>query len=818
MRRAWVWAALVLALGLLAGLAWRGNLDVRKAPPPPEGGTARTAEAETRASAPGIPIDVAATGASRPTSTASPAPDIASPADTAVAGSAGARGLPEATTLTVRVRGPDGVPVPGVTAVAIDMGRWKEGVAVDGSEWVTAQADADGLARLALPGWAVGTLVNVQAGAPGLIGATEVRLGSHPAVVELVLAPWDGPALPEAERDEACATCVLTLTSGGEPLRNAEVELQQGPAGDGGAVAMAVGIRRRTDDEGRLRFERLDAGRWHLTLDVLGVGTRMLTVDLVAGQTLEKSLDFPRRSALEGTVFAPPGRLAEVKVRAQGFTGLATAAIEPTSDAAGRYRISGLAPGHYRLHAALSGFADAWAPLDLGTVAGPGPDLRVGVGATVRGRLLHRDGAPWAGALLVLAFPDGYDSIAAVQTDAAGRFQIAGVGAGTYVLAPTDGGRPDIREGFPTVVRDADLDLGDLGSVGPDRTGRIELQFRAPPDCDPTGAQVFAEDDTGREAFGWVDAAGHAVLEGLAAGRHRIWVRAGDSGAAVVVVASGGRSVVADVTLGPGATVEGVVTIPAERLAAGPMRVSVSPFPDEFGRWPRFGHRDAPVGADGRYRIGGLLPGRHQVRLDGATDAIEVALAAGQSARLDFPVAGWVAGLEVGVTGLPQGTRLSSVLARWPAVGAEPPGWVNVQVQGDVAALRWLRPGTVALDIGATRDGMRWRFTRDAQAAPGGGKVILAWAGMAGSGAVAGRTAPPVGASGARAWAVGPACRASTDVGADGVFRIEALPAGTYRVLAAAPSAGLPATGGLEIHVADQAIDVGAIPVLGRDR
>jgi len=112
---------------------------------------------------------------------------------------------------------------------------------------------------------------------------------------------------------------------------------------------------------------------------------------------------------------------------------------ETTSDVAGHFKITGIAPGNYRTTANKDGF---WLPLDLANflsdpgfrVASGDPvklELKLNPFNSIRGRVIDPDGKPLAGVEVAVA-----PNITANEalTDAEGRFELKDTRPGSYIL------------------------------------------------------------------------------------------------------------------------------------------------------------------------------------------------------------------------------------------------------------------------------------------------------------------------------------------------------------------------------------------------
>jgi hypothetical protein len=268
------------------------------------------------------------------------------------------------------------------------------------------------------------------------------------------------------------------------PLRRAVVELSAGE--------LPRTLTTRTDEEGRYSFSDLPAGRFtirvsrprYLSLEYgqrrpFEPGRRLL---LEARERLENvDVSLPRAGVIAGRVLDPGGDpIDRVWVQlfrvgyADGQRRLVSAGRAVSNDI-GEYRVSGLAPGEYYVHARdvtvppgphvhdAIGYANTFHPgvrsieeaervtVALGEeVLNLDLTMPVSRAATLSGRVVLVDGTPVPSVRVSLldgpfSGSDGNVSGGA-PNDADGRFRIAGVGMGAYQLAA------DVRDG-PTPGR-----------------------------------------------------------------------------------------------------------------------------------------------------------------------------------------------------------------------------------------------------------------------------------------------------------------------------------------------------------------------------
>ena len=129
-----------------------------------------------------------------------------------------------------------------------------------------------------------------------------------------------------------------------------------------------AGDQNRADEEGRYSFDDLEAGRYTVRANVAGWGgqaesawgTAVRTGIVVEHDRATSGVDFELEKAgsVEGLVKSPDGRpLASASLFFRGGAGLISSVSGTVSDATGRFRREGLAPGTYTISARAEGFA-----------------------------------------------------------------------------------------------------------------------------------------------------------------------------------------------------------------------------------------------------------------------------------------------------------------------------------------------------------------------------------------------------------------------------------------------------------------------------
>ncbi len=296
-------------------------------------------------------------------------------------------------------------------------------------------------------------------------------------------------------------------------------------------------------------------------------------------------------------------------------------ALEPrfTTDSEGRYRLTGLAPGRYRVLASHRDFADAASEprdVDLGTALGD-VDVTMHGGLTLHGFVTDEDGEAIAGAMVAARGERGIDP----------RRTVTGAD-GSYRLGP--------------LSADADVEVSAPGLGSAMRHIEIDPGSRAPSTREESFTLVQADDEirgrvtdagglaiagatvrvvSGASAARAVtDAGGRFLLAGVPSGRHRVRVEHPDYPPAEQEVATGAER---ELRLDAGGAMEIEVRDRAGAAVAGAKLVAVG---------PDGGTHRATADRRGAARLGPLAPGTWAVQASArgfADGEIEVQIASG---------------------------------------------------------------------------------------------------------------------------------------------------------------------------------------------
>jgi hypothetical protein len=462
----------------------------------------------------------------------------------------------------------------------------------------------------------------------------------------------------------------------------------------------------RAGPDGAFRFEPPEEGRWLLAaVTAPGFlpfapewGHSPVQLDARAGHPVRGlAVHLVPADEILGRVVDAEGRPAPgAEVRLLGVAGEAALVSIPdhfTVSEGGEFRFA--APQGSVVEARKPGFAPGRTEVDLGVVLerrltvklGP-PHAALGEPERIAGRVVTRDGAPIAGALVVAEPERGFGrGVPAAQgaTGADGAFDLGGLDPGRYRLtARAEGRAPGAARRVEAGARDVTIALAEGGRL---RGCVRELESGAP--VAPFTVLVFERRTTLfrilQRSRSFVDASGCWALDDLRPGAAAVVISAPrfapSAEIAVEVPASG--EAVADAALARGGRLTGVVRdaesgapLAGARLSVeGALAEAASTFPalaeattDVAGRFAleglprRFSLSAAAAGHHGRI-VGGV-----EVPPGGEARPIDVALrpvGPGESRRTEL------AGIGVGI--VPSGEALA-VTAVSPGGGAAEAG------------------------------------------------------------------------------------------------------------------------------------------------
>jgi carboxypeptidase family protein len=511
------------------------------------------------------------------------------------------------------VVGPDARPVANALVLVRPAG------AAEGERAEAVRTDASGRFRMTFERAA---LRDLRVEAAGLAPAVLSRVGEG-APVKVVLRK--GLALEGVVRDART----------GQAVGGARVEAREEAADRFAALwhPAAGTVEARSDAKGRYRLEGLGDGLYSVSarsrengraLRRSVVAPRSLDLSLMAGGAVAGVVSGPDRKPVEGAVVRIEPEAVRIGKRGRPLPGEVT-------DARGRFEMTGLDPGAYRLVAIHRDFAPATVS-GLSVTADEESKASVVLerGAALSGRVLAAPDRPLAGRVWVQQLgdepaPATVAELSKTRLGEDGRFRLSRLPRGSHVLAVMADGYPARR--IEVRIDGADVDLGDVvlepglsirGSVRDDRGWPV------------TGAQVTAFQ--WRSAEGVVRAEslpdGSFALPGLSPGQYHVTVSAPGFGGGAQDVAAGAEDV--GLVLHLAGAVTGTVVDAAGRavevfaLAARPASRPVGP-PEVQSVADRGGRFRVGELAEATYVLQFSAPGR------GSVTVLEVKVAAGQT-------------------------------------------------------------------------------------------------------------------------------------------------------------------------------------------
>ncbi len=449
----------------------------------------------------------------------------------------------------------------------------------------------------------------------GLLDGDEATLGLDGAVADI-----DGDGLADGvDRDphavESNARIIgRVLGPDGAALAGARVELAgarvalAAESAPDGAFALTV----PGDAAGRIEVRRKWQGAWLAGRSDPVAAAPGLDVD--AGLIALVAAD----AAVIGTVYADGGGVPDARVTVIGVA----ERWSTVTDAAGAYAIGPVFAGALTVEArdpytGRRGRA-------TGVVDGGPIDVYLQPLGSVGGRVFNADGSP-AGVGLSVALDGPIDAQA--TTDAAGRFRVGPLPAGDYVIEVSGG---DARgSGAVTVVADAtaaiEIRLSGRGRV----SGLVERIDGAL--VGGADVQVFGAGPYGGRFTARTDPRGAFLVDGVFVGPVEVTaVAGGQAASAVGEIRFTGDEARVVLTLGAAGAVGGVVRDPDGAAIAAD--VSAAP-----------GGRRVAAGADGLYRLDGLVPGIYTLTAtaaDGRRGSATVEVLADAVAAADIDLIG----------------------------------------------------------------------------------------------------------------------------------------------------------------------------------
>jgi carboxypeptidase family protein len=457
-------------------------------------------------------------------------------------------------------------------------------------------------------------------------------------------APADAPAPSERAATAADGVLEVVVVHAGDPQGGADVRAytRHGFEPGTGAPAWRLAATAASGADGVAALP-LAPGTYLIAARAAGLAPRHLAVVRPAGEARTRvTVALAPGVAVSGRVLArgrdEPVPLALLSLAPAGEGALAAMdvpleeRVSTTADPTGRFRFT-VAPGAYVLEGSATGFTHGRIAV---TAPRDGAELRLAAGAVVEGFVRGRDGAPAAGAEVLLS---GGEELVRGTAGSSGGFAVE-VTPGTYKVTA----RSDRAAGtWPALVtvaaggraRGIEIWLGRPGGIA----GVVTATDGAP----VQGASIAvspheASGDLGRAE---TDGAGRFAVEGLGEGTYDVavtaegWSAAARTGLALLAAERAELAIALERSGG----VEGTVKDGEGRPIAG-VRVRCE---QRRGAAPGGARAEARTDAAGRYRLTGLDAGRAEVvaARDDASSGVSasVDVPAGSSARADLTLA-----------------------------------------------------------------------------------------------------------------------------------------------------------------------------------
>ncbi|MCP4653936.1 MAG: hypothetical protein GY856_00815, partial [bacterium] len=490
-----------------------------------------------------------------------------------------------------RVMDPRETPIAGAEVwVAEDLGR-REGIAAVERMAQEPDATADEAGRFVVEDLSPGRKVHLFCDRNGYLPASVPGI-EVPAAEPIVVILEPASRLSGRVEEES-----------GEPIIEAEVSLspQRSPSdsmpqllGEGSRAAVA-------DERGEFALEDVAPGKVRISAFAQGFQPseeRELEIS-EAQEVGDLRFVLRRGAALEGWITDRDGEpIADARVR----VGRPAAA----SDAEGLYRVEGIPPGLQRVAVDHPGFNRVLEEIEIEPAANRADFVLAG-GHRVTGRVVDETGLPLGGVAVELACDEMREARRyQATTDAEGSFDWPRVADGTYRLEAR-------KEDFVTArradaVRVAGGPAAEIEVVlrqGASIVGRIlGLEFD-----DLAQVEVRAMRDEPPEEIGTVDYEGRYEVSDLEPGDWLVKARVqGGSrqAEARVTLDADVAQVTRDLEFGRGLTLTGRVLYGGEPLPGAHLSLGGHDVAD---------NRAVTTGADGRFRVEDLHPGRYRLAL-----------------------------------------------------------------------------------------------------------------------------------------------------------------------------------------------------------
>ncbi|MDH3522577.1 MAG: carboxypeptidase-like regulatory domain-containing protein [Acidobacteriota bacterium] len=474
----------------------------------------------------------------------------------------------------------------------------------------------------------------------------------------------------------------------GEAIPRARVEVvREGGGGSfGGQVFSRTAGAALSDESGRFEIADVEPGAVRVIASADDRLPKELGgIELVAGEEPDElEIELAPGAVVEGRVLGPDGApQSGATVRLEGGVAIWRFAMAST-DGDGRYRLSGVEPGHQVFVAGTEDGLRTSRELDVQAGANT-LDLYLEAGVAVAGTVVDSDSAPVAGAAVTLS-PSGAGGVSPprlAQSDAAGSFAIENVRPGAYRVGAE---HPE----HAAAALEEPLEVGDQPVAGlllrlPDGVELSGALLGAAP-RDLVSMHVLAVGERGVSREGRVESDGTYAIARLAAGSWTVLATSatGLQARAAIAIGPGERAVTLDLDFGGGLVLTGRVLAHGAPLSGAWVGVSGADGAD--GAW---GETDYA----GSFRLEGLAKGRYTLRVShfesGVAHTEEIELARDEDVLVDI-AGGAVSGRVTAARG---GAPLAGV-----AVVLEP------RLEPRSGAEAWMRArGTTSDDAGDFR-------------------------------------------------------------------------------------------------------------------
>ena len=514
-----------------------------------------------------------------------------------------------------------------------------------------------------------------------LVGpAPEVRLkvravapGFAPSVV---VVPRRGGRV-ELVLDVGGGLVVKVLDVKGTPIADASV---QHLAGAWGAQVTSEAV---TDKEGVARFESVPTGSGQVVVTKSGLGlVRQPDVGVPPQQVTELTVVLQGGRTLAGQVVNGDDQRPIVGVSLEVHYPWVQG-VKPSapvlSDENGRYQVPIDVPTgeQFELRARHAEFAETrlWLNYNDNGTGTMKHDLRLGQGAQgLTGRVVARDGGGLAGVTVTYGNAQPGQELPRTQTDGEGRFELAaplwgGPGTSWMVLAvhPREGvGYAHAALPKPNEARGKALEIrlagsGSIAGVVKDGAGQpvTGAAISVAPDWNSMQGggrggrrfdwqmmNVLQDPNVGGRLTAVSDAEGRYTIEGVPLAIYQVTALWGGLSAThdAPVDVKPGDTARADLTLGEGSTIEGVVLDGEDRPIAGAM-LWAQPMQQRPGSVPVYPM--ARSQSDGRFVLRGVGSGAYQINASAAgygQDVVRNVEAGTRDATVRLKSMGWIDG------------------------------------------------------------------------------------------------------------------------------------------------------------------------------